>query len=392
MGHAAAQKVCRVLDIAGERKIPVVTFADSDGVRVEEGLDAVTAYGEILARVARLKGQVPQITVVFGLCVGAAAYAAALGDWVAMVAGHSYLFITGPKVTKVVTGEDVSLDALGGAEMHAKTTGQCHAVLPDEPAAIAWVKRVLDVLPARAPTADPVDRSTEELLRIVPVAERRAYDMRKVLTSLFDRDSVLEIGERYARNLLTVFARLGGRSVAVVASQPMVLAGSLDVDASRKGAAFVRFASAQGLPVVTLVDVPGYLPGTKQEQGGILPHGATLIDAYANARSPLVCLVLRKSYGGASVLSFGAAIKLALPTARVGPVGVDAQLEIELGPESSDASDEERAARALRRDAFLREHAHGWAAAEGGYIDRVVHPSRAREALWRAVEALSGGP
>ena len=388
MGHAASRKVCRALDLAKERGLPVVTLADSDGVRVEEGLDAVDAYGEILLRVARLKGVVPQITVVFGLCVGAAAYAAALGDFVAMVEGQSYLFITGPKVTKVVTGEDVTLDALGGPAMHARTTGQCHAVVKDEPSAIAWAKRMLDALDPRRPADDPVDRPTDDLASIVPVAERRAYDMKKVLATVFDRGSVLEVSDLFARNLVTAFARLGGRSVAVVASQPMYLAGSLDIDASRKGAAFVRFAGDHGIPVVTLVDVPGYLPGSKQEQGGILPHGATLIDAYAHARSPLLCLIVRKSYGGASVLSFGSAVRLALPTARVGAVGVDAQLEIELGPEPPEATAEEKAARAARREAFVREHGHGWAAAEGGYVDRVVDPKRAREALARALEAL----
>jgi propionyl-CoA carboxylase beta chain len=261
-------------------------------------------------------------------------------------------------------------------------------MVKDEPSAIAWAKRVLDALDPRRSADDPVDRPTDDLASIVPVAERRAYDMKKVLATVFDRGSVLEVSDLFARNLVTAFARLGGRSVAVVASQPMYLAGSLDIDASRKGAAFVRFAGDHGIPVVTLVDVPGYLPGSKQEQGGILPHGATLIDAYAHARSPLLCLIVRKSYGGASVLSFGSAVRLALPTARVGAVGVDAQLEIELGPESPEATAEEKAARAARREAFVREHGHGWAAAEGGYVDRVVDPKRAREALARALEAL----
>lgn len=391
MGHAASMKVCRALDFARDQRLPVVWLADSDGVRVEEGIDGVTAYGDILLRVARLKGKVPQITVVFGLSVGAAAYGAALGDFVAMVEDQSYLFITGPKVTKVVTGEEVTLDDLGGAAMHAKTTGQCHAVVPDEAAGVAWARRLLDALEPRASTDDPIARRTDELARIVPTSERRAYDVRKVLTALFDRGSVLELGAVFAKNLVTAFARLGGRRVAVVASQPMVLAGALDVDASRKGAAFVRFASDHGIPVITLVDVPGYLPGSKQEQGGILPHGATLIDAYANARSPLLCLVLRKSYGGGSVLSFGAQVRLALPTARVGAVGVDAQMEIELGPEPPDAPPEARAARAERREAFLREHGHGWAAAEGGYVDRVIDPGRAREALARALFAIAEG-
>jgi acetyl-CoA carboxylase carboxyltransferase component len=391
LGRAASDKVCRVLDLAGEQRLPVITLADCDGVRVEEGLDAVDAYGEILLRVARLRGKVPQITVAFGLCVGAAAYAAALGDWVGMVARQSYLFITGPKVTKVVTGEDVSLEILGGPEMHAKSTGQCHAILDDEAAAMVWIKRLLSVHDAHISSDDPIARTTERLTEIIPSAERRAYDMRKVLSVVFDQGTFFELSDRFAKNLVTGFARLGGRSVGIVASQPMVLAGSLDIDASRKGAAFVRYASDHGLPVVTFVDVPGYLPGTKQEQGGILPHGATLIDAYANAKVPLLCLIVRKSYGGASVLSYPAKIRLALPTARVGPVGVDAALEIELGPESPDASAETKATRADRRSAWLRENGHGWAAAEGGYVDRVIDPAKTREALATSLEALAGG-
>ena len=275
--------------------------------------------------------------------------------------------------------------------MHAKSTGQCHAILADEAAAAAWIKRLLSVHDARIATDDPVARPTGALTTLVPVAERRAYDMKKVLAVVFDQGSVFETSERFARNLVTAFARLGGRSVAVVASQPMVLAGSLDIDASRKGAAFVRYAGDHGIPVVTLVDVPGYMPGTKQEQGGILPHGATLIDAYANAKVPLLCLIVRKSYGGASVLSYPAQVRLALPTARVGPVGVDAALEIELGPASPDASEEDRAARTARRDEWLRQHGHGWAAAEGGYVDRVIEPSRARAALAAALDALTAG-
>lgn len=388
LGHEASKKVCRLLDMADARGLPVVCLADSDGVRVDEGMDAIDAYGEIIRRTVRLQGKVLQLTLVCGLCVGAAAYTAALGDLVAMVAGQSFLFITGPKVTKVVTGEDVTIEDLGGPEMHATKTGQCHAIVPDEAAGIAWVKDVLGALERRGGD-DPVERGTPELEAIVPTAERRAYDMRKVLRAVFDQGSVLEVSARFAPNLLTGFARLGGRAVAVIASQPMALAGCLDVDASRKGAHFVSLASARGLPVITFVDVPGYLPGTKQEQGGILPHGSLLLTAYGQARVPLVCLVVRKSYGGASVLSFAADVRLALPTARIGPMGAEAAAEVILGPEHDAMSAAEKEERARRKAEWLARHDHAWAPAASGYVDRVIRPEDARRELARTLDALA---
>ena len=417
LGHAAAQKLCRLLDLAGARGAPVIAIADCDGVRVEEGTDAIDAYGEVIRRTVRLKHRVPQITLVCGLCVGAAAYTAALTDLVGMVAGQSYLFITGPKVTKVVTGEEVTLEDLGGPLLHSKKTGACHAVLADEAAGIAWVKRVLAALESRpaavgaaerarpevgadgaraAAEEDPADRLTPEIGALIPAEPRRAYDMRKLLAAAFDKDSLLELSTAFAPNLITAVARLAGRAVALVASQPLQLAGCLDIDASRKGAQFVTWANANRLPIVTLVDVPGYLPGRKQEEGGILPHGATLLTAYANATVPLVCLVVRKSFGGASVLSFAADLRLALPTARVGPMGADATVEVVLGAQAPDATAAELAVREQRKAAFLERHDHAWAAAEAGYLDRVIAPDHVRRELCRALDRLcapaAGGP
>jgi propionyl-CoA carboxylase beta chain len=388
LGHAASQKLCRLLDLAATRKLPVLALADSDGVRVEEGTFAIDAYGEVIRRTVRLRGQVPQLTLVSGLCVGAAAYCAALTDFVGMVRGQSFLFITGPKVTKVATGEDVDLDALGGVDLHAKKTGACHAVFDNEREGIAWLRRLCGFLEPVGAIGDPVERATPELATLVPTAERRGYDMRKVVDHLLDEGSTLELSAAFAGNLLTLLGRLGGRTVAVIASQPQVLAGCLDADASRKGAQFVRFANARGIPVVTFVDVPGYLPGKKQEEGGILPHGATLLDAYGAATVPLLCLVVRKSYGGASVLSFAADVRFALPTARVAPMGADATLEVALGAENPDATDEEKAQRAARKEAWLAAHDHAWAAAESGYLDRVVAPADARRELAHALQRL----
>jgi len=395
VGHAAARKLCHLLDLAGARGHPVIALADCDGVRVEEGSDAIEAYGEILRRTIALKGKVPQLTLACGLCVGAAAYTATLTDLVGMVRGQSYMFITGPKVARVVTGEEVTLEALGGPLLHAKKTGACHAILDDEAAGIAWLKRALEYVAPRymgshtsAPVDDPPERATPELEQIVPIAERRAYDARKLLAAVADQGSLFELSPLFAGNLLTAFARIGGRAVALVASNPNVLAGCLDIDASRKGAAFVTLASQAGLPIITLVDVPGYLPGQKQEEGGIIPHGATLLTAYGNAKTPLVCLVVRKSFGGASVLSFAADVRLALPTARIAPMGAEAALEVALGPQAPDASEADKAARAARRDAWLARHDHAWAAAESGYIDQVIAPAQVRGELHRALERL----
>jgi acetyl-CoA carboxylase carboxyltransferase component len=393
LGRAAAGKLCKLLDLAGERGLPVVAFADCDGVRVEEGCDAIDAYGEVIARTVRLKGRVPQLTLVCGLCVGAAAYTAALTDAVGMIAAQSYLFITGPKVAKVVTGEEVSLEELGGPMLHARKTGACHAVLESEQAGVEWLRNLLAICCASQPFPLPSDdpaRLTPELAQLVPAEPRRAYDMKKVLGALVDHASLFEHAPLFAPNLITAFASLGGRKIALVASQPMALAGCLDVDASRKGAAFVGWAASLGLPIVTLVDVPGYLPGKRQEEGGILPHGATLLTAYGSAkgRVPLVCLVVRKSFGGASVLSFAADLRLGLPTARVGPMGADATLEVVLGPASDEATPGERAAREAHRAAWLERNDSAFAAAEQGYLDRVIDPAHARRELCLALARL----
>jgi acetyl-CoA carboxylase carboxyltransferase component len=387
LGRAGADKLCRLLDLAGRRRTPLVALVDSDGARVEEVVDAIDGYGQVMARTIRLKGAVPQLTLICGLAVGGAAYTAVLTDVVGMVAGQSFLFLTGEKVARVVTGEEVALDDLGGSDVHARTTGSCHAVLPDEAAGMAWLRRLLDHLHA-APATDPVDRATPELETLVPTASRRAYDVRPVLACIFDGGSITELSAGFARNLVTVLARLGGRTVAVVASQSLVLGGCLDADASRKGAAFVTWAGALGVPILTLVDVPGYVPGRKQEEAGVLAAGAELLAAYGRVRVPLVCLVLRKSYGGGNVLSFAADVRLALPMARVAPMGVDAALEVALGPEPEDASAEELAARAAKRDAWRARNDHGWAAAEAGYIDRVIRPADARRELAATLACL----
>lgn len=388
LGHAASKKLCRLMDLAAERGAPLIAFADSDGVRIPEGTDAIEAYGEIIDRTVRHKGRMPQLTLVCGICVGAAAYTAALTDAVGMIKGQSFMFITGPKVTEVITGEAVSIDELGGPALHATKTGACHAVLDDEAAGVAWLRALLGYFEHRRPCEDAVDRAVPKLEKLIPVAQRRGYDVRKVLAQVFDQGSLTELSADFARNLVTAFARLGGRSVALVASQPQHLAGCLDIDASRKGAAFVRWASDLGLPVLTFVDVPGYLPGRRQEEGGILPFGAELLSAYGNARVPRLCLVVRKSYGGASVLSYAADVRLALPTAQVAPMGAEAAIEVALGPVTDDADADALARRETLRAEWRARHGHVWAAAEEGYFDLVVAPADVRAALHRALSRL----
>ncbi|HJL06540.1 MAG TPA: carboxyl transferase domain-containing protein [Polyangiaceae bacterium LLY-WYZ-15_(1-7)] len=397
LGHAASRKLVRLLDAALARDLPVLSLVDCDGVRVDEGTFAVDAYGEVIDRTIRLRARGLQLTLVCGLGVGAAAYQAALTDLVGMVEGQSFLFITGAKLTRVMTGQEVGLEELGGPAMHASTTGACHAVLEDEAAGVAWLRRALALLTdARVDTGDAPGRPTPEVGAIVPTDPRRGYDARKVLEALTDRGTLLELGAPFARNLLTAFGRLGGRAVAFLASQPQHRAGCLDVDASRKGSAFVRLASKRGLPLVTLCDVPGYWPGKEQEQGGILPFGAELLDAYGRCRSPRLAVLLRKSYGGANVLSYAADYRLALPTAQVAPMGVDAAERLAMPPLGEDAGDAERAVHDAERERFrarwLALHGDVWAAAHEGYVDRVVPPEALRASLCEALVALEGEP
>lgn len=388
IGAAGASKLCEVLGLALEQRLPVIAIVDSDGARILEGIDAVTSNGAFLARVAGLHHRVPQVTLALGLCVGSAAYAAAMTDLVAMVKDRSFMFVTGPKITQVATREQADLSDFGGSAFHATLTGQCHAVVEDDASGLRWVKRVLGYLEPHVETGDAVERATPELDALVPKDQRRAYDMRAVVELLFDRGTVEETGRDFAPNLLTGFARLGGRAVAYLASQPKTLSGVLDVSASLKGSRHLRVARCWGLPVVTLVDVPGYLPGRQQEAAGLLPFGAEMILAYSELTTPSVCLVLRKSYGGGSVMSFQADVRLALPHAIVAPTGVDAALELELGPVPEDATPELLAAREARRAAWTERHDSVWAAADAGYLDQVVAPDAARAALGRALRAL----
>ena len=387
LGTEGARKVCRLQDLALARKIPVIALVDSDGIRLEEGTDGIDGYGEVIARTMRLKGVAPQLTLVCGLAVGAAAYNAALTDCVVMIEGQSYMFITGPTVTRAVSGEDVTLDQLGGPALHAKKTGSCHAVVETEAAGLAFLKGLLRAVQPKVTGGDSVERLTPELETLIPTDERKPYRVVPVVEALFDKGSVLELSPSFAGNLSTCLARMDGRAVGVLASNPQVLAGCLDIDASRKGAAFVAWVNSLGLPIVTLVDVPGYLPGLRQEEGGIIPHGATLLAAFGQTRVPVVSLILRKSFGGANVLSFAAQTRLALPTARIGPMGADAAFDVLYGPAPTDSDG--LAQRAEKKARWLKEQDSALAAARSGYVERVVMPEQARSELARAIVSFS---
>lgn len=391
LGVDGASKVVRLYERALQLKIPVVGLHDSDGVRVDEGPSAIGGYGEIIRACIEASGAVPQIAVVCGLCVGAAAYSASLSDVVIMVDEWGFMFITGGKVTRAITGEDVAVEELGGARMHATVTGAAHVVAADDRAAIEKSRRILSFLPSHAfaevprTASDDNDCKTPQLWDLIPESRRKVYDVIPVIKALMDHGSLEPWSETYARNLWTGFARLAGQSIGVLASQPRHKGGALDVDAARKGARFVQLCSAFGLPLVTLADVPGFLPGKVQEQGGILLHGAQLLSAYGAADVPRVSVVLGKSYGGASVLSYTGDVVLALPTARYDVVGVDAAAEIV--PHLEGLTPEQAAE---RRAKFLQERDRAHAAAEAGLVDRVVLPENLREELVRTLRALHG--
>lgn len=381
-GEAGCARIVRLLHEARARRTPVVCLADSDGARVPEALDALWPNAAVMQATAELQGEVPLLTLACGLCVGAAAYTAALHDVVAMVRDRSFLFVTGPRVTKAAVGEDVTIEALGGADLHATVTGSAHTIVDDEAAGIAWLKRMVSFAMSTPEAAIVAPTPTETL---VPANLRQPYDVRRVLTGVFDVDSVLTIADGFGPACVVGFARLAGRAVAFVASQPMVQAGMLDVAASRKIARHVRLASRWGLPVVTFVDVPGFMPGLASERGGILAFGKEIVEAYAHARVPTISVVLRKNYGGGSVLAFGSALRLSLPHVRMAPMGVDAALDVELGPVRANASDADRALREQLREQWLADYDSARGAAERGLVDHIVPLVALRDTLTQAL-------
>jgi acetyl-CoA carboxylase carboxyltransferase component len=398
LGEVFAEKVHKVMDMAYRVGAPCIGLNDGAGARIQEGVVSLVAYGEIFRRNVKASGVVPQISVVMGPCAGGAVYSPAMTDFVFMVENTSYMFITGPDVVRTVTGEDVTLEELGGAMTHATRSGVAHFVAADDKACLDDVRRLLSFLPSNnreAPPwvepSDPATRSSPELAEIVPESPHKAYDMKRVIGAVVDDGELHEYSPHWARNLICGFARLGGHPVGIVANQPQVLAGVLDIDSSEKGARFVRTCDAFNVPLVSFVDVPGFLPGSDQEHGGVIRHGAKLLYAFCEATVPRIQVVTRKAYGGAYVVmnskSIGADLAFAWPTAELAVMGPQSAVEVIARRELEQAADPE-ARRAELVAEYAERHANPYVAAERGYVDDVIEPAATRPMLVRSLAML----
>jgi len=400
LGEMHAAKICRVQDLAVKTGAPIVGLNDSGGARIQEGVDALDGYGKIFYRDTLASGVVPQISVIMGPCAGGAVYSPALTDFVFMVSGTAQMFITGPQVIKAVTGEEVSFEELGGASTHNQVSGVAHFYDEDEEACLERVRALLAYLPSNnledppdVPCSDPVDRAEESLRSVVPPDPNKAYDVRDAILPVLDDGRLMEVHAFYATNAVVGFGRLGGRAVGIVANQPRVLAGCLDINASDKIARFVRFCDAFNIPLVTWVDTPGYLPGTAQEYGGIIRHGAKVLYAYSEATTPKLTVVLRKAYGGAYIAMcarcLGADHVLAWPTAEIAVMGPEGAANIIFRKEIAKAEDPAEFRKQKIRE-YRERFANPYIAAARGYVDAVVDPAETRRHLIEALSSLSG--
>ncbi len=396
LSEVFAEKICKVMDLAVKYGCPVIGINDSGGARIQEGVVSLAGYAEIFWRNVQTSGVVPQISLVMGPCAGGAVYSPAITDFIFMVEGSSYMFITGPDVVKTVTGEEVTFEELGGAATHAAKSGVAQFTSPDEAACLEDARYLISFLPQNnaerppfsAPT-DPSGREDSELDTLIPDSAHKPYDMHEVIRRVIDDGEFLEVHEQWAQNIVTGFARLGGHAVGVVGNQPQALAGVLDIDASNKAARFVRTCDAFNIPLVTFVDVPGFLPGTAQEWGGIIRHGAKLLYAYAEATVPKLTVITRKAYGGAyDVMSskhIRADFNFAWPTAEVAVMGPEGAVNIVFRSELAE-SDDPQARRAELIADYKERFANPYAAAERGYVDDVIEPRRTRPVLIDALE------
>lgn len=398
LGQAHAAKITKVQDLALKNGAPVIGINDSGGARIQEGILALAGYGDIFLRNTLASGVVPQISVIMGPCAGGAVYSPALTDFVFMVKETSHMFITGPQVIKAVTHEDVSFEELGGAMTHNSLSGVAHFATDDEDACLAAVRKLMSYLPQNnledAPAVVPTDdlaRADEALESIVPDNPNIPYDMKEVIAGVMDRGSFFEVQEHFARNMVIGFARLEGAVVGIVANQPAVLAGVLDINASIKGARFVRFLDAFNIPIVTLVDVPGFMPGVAQEHGGIIRNGAKLIFAYCEASVPKLTVITRKAYGGAYIVMSSKSLRgdfsVAWPTAEIAVMGPEGAVGIIYRRELAAAEDPEELRGQLVAD-YRGKFANPYVAASYGYVDDVIEPSQTRAVLINALQML----
>ncbi len=401
LSETMALKICKVMGQAMKVGAPVIGINDSGGARIQEGINALAGYAEIFERNILASGVVPQISAIFGPCAGGSVYSPALTDFILMSKENSYMFLTGPKVVKTVTGEDVTVDKLGGAMVHASKSGVAHFVGETEEATLELIRELVGYIPSNnfeeAPmvdTGDPIDRLEDSLNSIIPENPNEAYDVKDVIHAIVDDGKFLEVHENFAKNLVVGFARMGGMSVGVVANQPKAMAGVLDCNASRKGARFVRFCDAFNIPLVTLVDVPGFLPGTGQEYNGVINHGAKMLFAYGEATVPKVTVTLRKSYGGAHIVmsckQLRSDINYAWPTAQIAVMGASGATEVLHGRALKEITDPEEKAKfiAEKEKEYNDLFANPYNAAKYGYIDDVIEPRNTRFRVIRALQAL----
>jgi acetyl-CoA carboxylase carboxyltransferase component len=377
---------------------PIVGLNDSGGARIQEGVDSLAAYGEIFYRNTLASGVIPQISVILGPCAGGAVYSPAITDFIFMVRGTSHMFITGPEVIRSVTHEEIGFETLGGAATHGETSGVAHFVHDDEETTLAEVRRLLGFLPGNNADdppwhkpADPPDRMAAELDRLIPEAPDRAYDMRRVIAAIADDAEFMEVHAGFAANLIVGFARLSGHVVGIIAQQPEMLAGVLDIDASDKGARFIRFCDCFNIPLVTLTDTPGFLPGVSQEHGGIIRHGAKMIFAYAEATVPKIAVVTRKAYGGAYIVMSSKHLRgdvnLAWPSAEIAVMGPEAAVKVLNRKAMASADDREAMERQMIAE-YREQFANPYVAASRGYLDAVIAPRETRPRLIAALKAV----
>ncbi len=405
LSGAHAAKICKVMDMALKVGAPIIGLNDSGGARIQEGVESLGGYAEIFWRNVQCSGVIPQISVILGPCAGGAVYSPAITDYIFMVEDSSYMFVTGPDVIKTVTHEDVSKEALGGASTHAEKSGVCHFVHPSEQTCLEAVRKLVELLPPNnldqtplltASTLDPIDRDCKAIAQLLPDSPNKPYDIRLLMADVFDDGNIMEVQSHYAQNIVVGFTRLAGQTVGVVGNQPAHLAGCLDIAASLKAARFVRFCDSFNIPLVTFVDVPGFLPGTAQEYGGIIKHGAKLLYAYAEATVPKLAVITRKAYGGAYDVMSSKHIRsdfnFAYPTAEIAVMGPEGAInilyrqEIQQAEKSGRVHEERNRLAQLYRDKF----ANPYKAAELGYIDGVILPEDTRRVLIQSLKVLSG--
>lgn len=399
LGEMHAKKICKVMDMALKMGAPIIGMNDSGGARIQEGINALAGFGEIFHRNTKCSGVIPQISVIMGPCAGGAVYSPALTDFVFMVEGTSQMFITGPQVIKTVTGEDVTLEELGGAGAQAEKSGVAHFTAANDEECIKQIRRLLSYLPSNnlegAPSdvpTDEINRLSDKLTAIVPDDPNKAYDMKAVIAEIADNGDFMEVMPRYAKNIIVGFAKMNGQTVGIVANQPAHMAGSLDVDAADKAARFIRFCDSFNIALITLTDVPGYLPGVSQEHSGIIRHGAKLLYAYSEATVPKINVIVRKAYGGAYIAMsskhLGADAVMAWPTAEIAVMGPEGAANI-IFKDDIKASSDPAATRQEKIKEYRDKLANPYEAAKYGYVDDIIEPDSTRPRIIAALEMLA---